>query len=332
MIQAPILKNNILTKVFHKISNILWDLWCIVSVIGIWPRFIEPRLLTITRRTIAIDNLPADLTGLSILHFSDLHYDDAMPEKFLNKIERRIRQLAPDLIIFSGDFLRFSNLKNPYRLQKFLNHLQAPYGCYAVSGNHDYHKWVSLTSEGVYGYPEKKQPAIVKGFKKLFSKSNIKKGHPPYLPELTLHPQLKKALEGSPCSLLENECHQVKIKGSYLNICGLGDYWAGRCQPEKAFKIYDSHYPGIIISHNPDSIELLQDYPGELLLSGHTHGGQVNLPFLARKLTPIKNHELKYGYKTLYGKQLFISRGVGCNPSFRWFAPPELVLINLKRI
>ena len=55
-------------------SGLLWDVACAVSIVGIWPRFIEPNLLRVTRLTLPIRNLPSTLLGLRVVHFSDLHF------------------------------------------------------------------------------------------------------------------------------------------------------------------------------------------------------------------------------------------------------------------
>ena len=105
----------------------------------------------------------------------------------------------------------------------------------------------------------------------------------------------------------------------------------GRFHPEVAFQSYDSDFPGIILTHNPDSISLLQGYPGEVVLCGHTHGGQVNLPGLSEKFTLLENQKLKKGFWKVGDKLVYINRGLGSVMNFRWFSRPELSLFTLRR-
>ena len=135
----------------------------------------------------------------------------------------------------------------------------------------------------------------------------------------------------TPFRLLNNETVQIAIDGHHLNLCGLGDLWSGHFQPSQAFQNYDKEAPGIICCHNPDSIDHLDGYPGEIVLCGHTHGGQVNLPLLRNRFLGISNPHLYRGHHQVHGRHLYINRGVGAVFKFRWFASPELLELTLRR-
>ena len=144
------------------------------------------------------------------------------------------------------------------------------------------------------------------------------------------HPHLADVLKKTPFKLLQNQTvaiHQGDLK---LNLTGLGEYVLDRADPEAAFKGVDPSSPGIILVHNPDMVPKLLKYPGNLILSGHTHGGQVNLPWIWKKLTLMEQIRFKEGRIEEDGKTVFVSRGVGSVKPFRWNAPPELVLIELR--
>lgn len=320
-------------KKTHKmhLSDTLWDLWCLLSIVGIWPRYIEPNLLSTTQLSIKIPHLPAALNQLKILQFSDLHLNPRLSDRFLKRLTDKIRQQSPDLIVFTGDFICCSQLVEKERLKKFLSSLQAPYGCYAVLGNHDYEAYVSVNEAGEYDVREDRASSITKGFKRLFLQTPLTKTITARARRVSLHKELLTLLAQTPFTLLHNSSQIVPIKGSALNICGLGEYTLGRCQPEEAFKTYDQRYPGIVLSHNPDSVSLLSHYPGNLLLCGHTHGGEVNLPGIVNALTLLENPELKRGLKIFNEKLLYINRGVGSEMPFRWFALPELTLLTLEQ-
>lgn len=311
----------------------LWDLWCIVSIVGIWPRFIEPFLIKTTKLKLKINHLPPDLEGFRILQFNDLHFSESFSQLFLDKIKNRITQLKPDLIVFVGDFINYSKLESEERLKQFLNSLQAPYGCYAVCGNHDYQQFVSVNQNGEYDLDSgaTSKDSFGRAFKRLGSTVKLQGRATERALRIPLNDQLIEFLKKTPFKVLHNQSETIKVKNSFLNICGLGEYTLGRCLPAEAFKHYRREYPGVILSHNPDSISLLKDYPGEVILSGHTHGGQINLPWFWRKFTLLENMELKSGLKKMGDKHLYINRGIGSVLPFRWFAAPELTLITLER-
>lgn len=311
-----------------SLSNILWDTWCTVSIVGIWPRFIATRLLSTTHLEIPIAS-PA-LDGLRILQISDLHIKPSMPAFFLDKIRRKVQELSPDVIVFTGDFLSYAILDQPERLQQFLNGLKAPYGCFAVLGNHDYQNYISIGEDGSYhAFSSQPTNALKKGFKRLFSISNITGKVDRTAHTTPPHAQLLKLLEKTPFQLLHNATKTIPIKNGFLNICGLGEHTAGRCLPDEAFKDYDPNFPGVILLHNPDGVPSLKKFPGNLVLCGHTHGGQVNLPGLTKKFMLVENPHLKRGLFFVDNKWIYVNRGLGSVMPFRWFSRPEITLIKL---
>src|SRR5581483_8919964 len=126
----------------------LWDAFCIASIIGIWPRFIEPHLLCTSHHKIYIPHLDLRMNGMIIVQISDLHMSSYLSDRYLKRILKRIKKIKPDLIVFTGDLLCYSELSDKERLFSFLAELQAPLGCFAIFGNHDYSQYVSLAEDG----------------------------------------------------------------------------------------------------------------------------------------------------------------------------------------
>jgi predicted MPP superfamily phosphohydrolase len=308
----------------------LWDAWCIISIVGIWPRFIEPYLLSVTKLSLSIPGLPEELVGLKIVQFSDLHWSLDFPPRFLKKITGEINSADPDLILFTGDFLNRSVLEDPEGLSSFLCSLSAKEGCFAVLGNHDYEKFVTISREGNYDVESPSPKAdILKGFKRLLSPTTLSKKITDEADRVGFHQGLIELLHKTPFRLLHNQVKSVSIKGAHINILGLGEYMAGKANPKQAFQHYDKNHPGIILVHNPDMIPRLDAYPGNLVLSGHTHGGQVNLPGFRKRLTCMEDSQFKRGLKKWGAKWCYINRGLGSVMRFRWFAIPELSFITL---
>lgn len=308
----------------------LWDAWCIASLIGIWPRFIEPSLLFTSHHTLAIHDLPKDFNNLCIVQISDLHDCSYLTQSFLLRISERVMRLKPDIIVFTGDLLSYSEITHKELLQNFLSSLSAPLGCFAIFGNHDYREYVSLDDNGLCRLIKDHTPPLLRGFSRLFS-SKQPTSDPEVSYPIEENKELRALYEKSGFEVLHNESRILKKGTGRLNITGLGDIMAMQCLPYLAFSNIDPRYPTIVLSHNPDSYSLLESYPGDLFLFGHTHGGQINLPYIWKKITPIKNKQLKSGLVDLKNRFLYINRGLGSTFPFRWFAPPEITKITLIR-
>jgi predicted MPP superfamily phosphohydrolase len=320
----------------NKTTNLpdtLWDLWCITSVIGIWPRFIEPNSLSITSLKLPIPQLPHQLKGLKVLQFSDLHLNEKTTDFFLKKLLNKIKKLQPDILFFTGDFLCYSKFPDKERLKDFFDALPtARYGNYAILGNHDYSQFVSTNEEGEYDVQDSQatKPLITRGLNRLFRATNLKGTVSDRAKKLDFNHELIDFLNNTSFKLLHNETVQIPIGGSFLNVCGLGEYMAGKTAPKEAYKNYNTEYPGIILLHNPDGIPLLKEFPGDLVLCGHTHGGQICLPWIANKFIMIENPQFNRGLVKESNRWIYTTRGVGSVMSFRWFCTPEIVLIELE--
>lgn len=318
-------------KTSKHLADSAWDLWCIASVLGIWPRYIEPNLLATTRLNLTIPNLPSALQGLRILQFSDLHWQENMSPAFLHKLIQKAEAFAPDIIVFTGDFLCHSHLPDSETLSDFLCAFEAPHGCYAVLGNHDYAEYVSVNKAGDYDINEKTNSPIKKGWKRLLNSITLTGKTTERTKALPLHKELVECLKHTPFELLHNQSTLVHIKDSAINICGLGEHMLNRCLPKEAFRNYDEKYPGIVLLHNPDGLSSLKEFPGDMVLCGHTHGGQVNLPGISSKFMFLENPRMKRGLYNIGNKQVYVNRGTGAIMPFRWFSTPELLLLTLEK-
>ena len=314
------------------ISDLLWDIWCVASVVGIWPRFIEPNLLQVNCHTLKLLDCPEALKGLKIIQFSDLHIQKNFSSRFLKQLAQKINNENPDIIVFTGDFICNSCLReeDQENLLTFLNELYAPFGCYAVLGNHDYAEYVSINADGEYDILRDSEKSMIKrGFARLFGSTKLTKKVTPEAASVGLHKKLMELLSKTPFQLLENTCRLIPVKDSFFNICGLGEYTLAKTNPKMAFEDYNEEFPGLVLVHNPDAIPLLKDYPGDFILCGHTHGGQVNLPWMWTKFTLMENPQFKRGLIGYAGKKAYVNRGVGSVMKFRWFAITEIFVLKL---
>lgn len=304
--------------------SFLIDFLSIVSVVGIWPRFVEPKMISVKEVVWKLPKEHSNLDNLVIVQISDLHFNKKISQKFLDKVLRSISRYRPSLILFTGDFLCYSKLEDSERLKKFLSNLAAPLGCFCVLGNHDYERYVSRNYRGIYDAIKPTTPfsGLWRSIRRCFNKN--KKIFPQIsnrVLSIKMHNDLCNLLNGTQFKLLENQTITLPIG---LNITGLGDVALGRCLPKLAFANYDSSKPGIVMSHNPDSFPLICDYPGDWILSGHTHGEQIYLP-----LPKFLKGNYTRGFYKIGSKKIYINRGLGgCHKPFRLFAPPEITILR----
>jgi len=115
-------------------------------------------------------------------------------------------------------------------------------------------------------------------------------------------------------------------------MVGLGDIWSGLANPRAVLKQKrtEEDETVIVLSHNPDSKELLKSYDWDLTLCGHTHGGQVVVPFLGlRPFLPVRDKSFPEGVLTWEKRHIHITRGVGNLHGMRFNCRPEISILNL---
>jgi hypothetical protein len=146
------------------------------------------------------------------------------------------------------------------------------------------------------------------------------------------HPEIAarvvETVEPFGIKILRNETSEV----SGLQVVGLDDLWARQFHPGKALAKVDATRPAIVLSHNPDTVDLpdWEHYQG-WILSGHTHGGQCKPPFLPPPLLPVRNRRYTAGEFALSGdRRLYISRGVGHLLKVRFNVRPEVTVFELR--
>jgi predicted MPP superfamily phosphohydrolase len=137
--------------------------------------------------------------------------------------------------------------------------------------------------------------------------------------------------------VLYNAGQVVEINGRRINIVGLRDYYymkdRGFAGLRSAFAGLDTRNFTLVLSHQPQIFERAAAYHADLVLAGHTHGGQLRLPLLPTLYAPGQGFLPRYGdgwYKRGQAA-LYISRGVGATKfPLRTFNPPEITVIEVK--
>jgi len=253
---------------------------------------VEPHWLEIVERDLAIDNLPRALQGARLAQVSDLHIGPQVSDDYIVHSFDRLRALAPDLVLITGDFLTYRVARRDAQYAQLRAVLaQLPHGRLAtvgILGNHDYgHGW---------------------GEERIAARVVVE-------------------AERAGVRMLRNEVQPV----SGLDIIGVDDLWARRGDPAAALRKRESA-AGLVLVHNPDAADEQPwpGYRG-WMLAGHTHGGQCRAPFLPPPLLPVKNRRYVAGEVAVdTGRTLYISRGVGHLIRARFNVRPEITLFTLR--
>lgn len=263
---------------------------------------IEPRFrLVVTRYRVSPPGWPSGGKPLRIAAIADIHACDPwMPLSRIEEIVEVANGLSPDLTVLLGDYVaglrRFRTaVIPPQAWARTLATLRAPLGVHAVLGNHDWRGDVD---------------------------------------------EIRQALTDNGIPVMENEAVRLTPdKGPAFWLAGLGDQLAHTIGPGHFQGVDDlpgtlaqitDDAPLILLAHEPDIFTKVPARVG-LTLSGHTHGGQVRLPFLGRPIVPSQYGErYAYGHVEEEGRHLIVSGGLGCSTlPVRFGVPPEIVLIEV---
>lgn len=141
---------------------------------------------------------------------------------------------------------------------------------------------------------------------------------------------LEEKIKEMGIKLLKNQNDQIKKGNKYFNIIGVEDIWRSEADLDRASKDIDPEKFSLLLCHNPSYIKDARNYQIDLMLSGHTHGGQVQLPFIGPLIVPT---ERKYaeGLITEKHSYLYVNRGLGViTPPVRFLCRPEITVFKLR--
>ncbi|OGV55646.1 MAG: hypothetical protein A2X49_02600 [Lentisphaerae bacterium GWF2_52_8] len=260
----------------------------------LYMRLVEPHWFKIKRQELASEKWRCK-KALKILHLSDFHAMGPMPYSDIEKAIWRGLMEKPDIIMLTGDFITWK-LIDPEKYAPLLSLLPAAAPTFACLGNHDGGAWAGSS----HGYPT--------------------------------HEKVETLLKSSGICTLVNESVDLNLHGQKVRIIGLGDFWNRESQPEKVLK-KDASLEGvfqIVLAHNPDSKELLEDFKWDLMLCGHSHGGQLYVPLLGRPFAPIKDHAFASGLIKWEGRWINVTNGVGNLHGLRLNCRPQINVIELS--
>jgi predicted MPP superfamily phosphohydrolase len=140
--------------------------------------------------------------------------------------------------------------------------------------------------------------------------------------------RVRQAFEKVGLRLLENQAVRISHNGKTFWLAGLADDWEGNPNVEETLKQVTDQAPIILFTHNPD---LFPTIPARIALTiaGHTHGGQIWLPFIGRPVIPDQPYAI--GHIIEGGRHLFVTPGIGTSIfPIRFGVPPEISLLTIN--
>lgn len=262
--------------------------------VGLWTVWNNKRV-KLTHHEIKNKKISSAMSGCTIVHISDFH--NTLFGENHQKLVDKIRITTPDLIAVTGDLLDSRTTKMEVAIS-FIEELVKVAPVYYVSGNH-----------------ESRIPEY-EAFERNLRQLNV--------------------------TVLNNERIEVKVGMDSFQLHGVKDPAFGRKErgiserevmADQLNKMnYSANKYTVLLSHRPELIDLYAEYPIDLILSGHAHGGQIRLPFVGGLLAPNQGFFPLYTSGLYLNKQtsLIVSRGIG-NSAFplRFNNPPEVVVIRL---
>lgn len=150
--------------------------------------------------------------------------------------------------------------------------------------------------------------------------------------ENPLFSQFEVAIRGSEVELLKNEAREIVVAGDSFFLLGVDDPRLGFDDIEKTFEGVPGDKAKILLAHSPEIFRKVEGREVDLVLAGHTHGCQMNLPVLCQWTIPLKyDKEFNQGLFKKKGTYLYVNRGLG--ESFlplRLNSFPELTVLRIK--
>jgi len=264
----------------------------IVSIMYIILRYIGNYGLIVKEESITYEILPENFHGLKIIQFTDLHYGTTVNTKRLESIVNKINSINPDIILFTGDLVdKHYSLKNN-------------------------------EADEIKGLLNKLNATLGK----YATEGNHDKKY------------FDTIMKDTDFIVLENSYDLIYNEGyTPILITGIGSSILNNVDIDKAFYYFkeensDQDIFTIALMHEPDSIdEILENYKIDLAFAGHSHNGQVRLPFteaLVKLEGSKKYYEEKY---VINNTTLYISGGIGTSIyPFRLFNHPSINFIRLR--
>jgi predicted MPP superfamily phosphohydrolase len=276
-----------------KFVLVLSPLFILLIVLGLWAFWLEPSSFITTTTDIKLRQWPVSCDGLKVVILSDLHVGSPH-----NGIDNLAKVVKATNAIYPDLIL-----------------LAGDYVIHEVMG-------------GTFVKPE----PIAQELKKLTAKLGVYAvlGNHDWWYSAT---RVQTSFKQEGIRLLDNAALPIKNGSCDFWLAGIGDYWMGQHDTDKALRAIPDTATIIAFTHNPD---IFYELPNRIAITfaGHTHGGQVNLPLLGRLIVPSRyGQKFATGYISEGGGDMFVTNGIGTSIlPVRFRVPPEIAVVLLRTL
>lgn len=287
-------------KESHKLLNLILILFVLIICLVLYARYVATTGLITKEYRVASKTIPSNFSGIKIIHLSDIHYKSTTFEKDIKQIVKNINVLKPDLVFFTGDLLD-TNIKissdEQEKLTNYLNSIDATLGKYRVLGEDDYNN----------DY-----------YDEIMDNTDFKLIDNSY--ELIYN-------EGMTPIFLGGTSTSIK---STIDLNSVFDYYKKTDKDDAYLAKYK-----IVLTHEGDNAEEIMNYDSSvnLILAGHSHNGQLVIPFYGGIYLPEGSTKYSSPHYKIGKTDIYVSSGVGTSiVRYRLFNRPSFNFYRLKAL
>lgn len=271
---------------------------CCAGGLALYAGEFERHWLEAVHREIHIAGLPNAFDGITVAQLSDIHLDEFTEPFLLREAIDEINRNRPEIVLLTGDYVsaqvlpRDLTIDAAWQCARMLNHLQCTQR-YAIFGNHDI--WAGEKHVG-------------------------------------------EALRSHGIAVLRNSYLPIERNGGRIWLAGIDDPVVGKPDPDLTIPASIRNVPNepvVLMCHAPDYVDVLREHPAgqalSFVVSGHTHGGQIRLPFVGPLHLPPGGQKYVEGLFRVGPMQLYVNRGIGSvGVPFRFDCRPEITFFRLR--
>ena len=281
----------------HIFLNIIIILFLLLIGCFLYARYISTTGLVVKEYKVSSNKIPTNFDGVKIVHISDIHYGSTTLIKDIKRLVKKVNEIEPDLIVFTGDLIdegyKISD-EDKSKLISELSNLDNNLGKYAVMGEED------VTNEDF----------------------NI-------------------IIKDSGFTLLDNSYDLIYNKGlTPIYLGGTSSSISSTIDLDKTFlyykketkSVYEPQYK-IILTHEGDNASdiISYDKDTDLILAGHSHNGQIVIPFYGGVYIPEGSKKYSAPHYDISGTNIYISSGIGTSTfTYRFLNKPSINLYRLS--
>lgn len=249
----------------------------------------------VVEHDIFIHDLPKPFEGFTIAQLSDFHFGPIDEAPIVDRAVEIVNQLKPSITVLTGDFVTANHRDNKANLDSAaraaISLSRLQMPRFASLGNHD---TIDI-------------------------------------------PGITAALQSRKIPVLRNATVGLRKDNARLWLSGVADVTLDLPDLDKTLPPYRANEPVVLLGHAPDYVDVVAKFAREksrrcdVMLAGHTHGGQINIPVLVETMLPEWGKKYKNGPFQVGATLLYVNRGLGTiHIPMRFNAPPEITLFRLR--